>query len=674
MASTYSPNLRIELIGTGDQAGTWGNTTNSTDQYVLESAITGYQQVTVTSTSQALTYVNGSTTSASSNQAIFAFLSLATSGVSTAFNVYAPPNPKSYVIYNASSYAATIYNSTAIGNTIAAGLGVVIPAGAIITIWSDGTNFRASNTQTAGNFVINGDLTVTGSQVTTGGFYASGVLRTFTSASFTGSISGTTLTVTAVASGVLFSGMSISGTGIAAATSTNLTNPLSTTNTSATVTVTQAGHGFTTGTPVTIAGASAVGGIPAINLNGTFSITVINANSYSYTAGATATSTVTGSGGAVTVSTPQTQISGYGTGTGGNGTYTVNVPQTVSSTTITGAPGATASTPPTTDSSNNIATTQFVKNVAAQAGNFTYPGAGIPLSSGAAWGTSFTNSGNPITVAYGGTGLATLTSGSVLVGAGTSTPTLVAPGTTGNVLVSNGSTWISGTGVSLSGSNSWTGSNSFSVTPTVSGSSVLTTATGAQLSGASFTGSVSTTGAFTSTSAGGYAALQSNAIGIGTSSNTISSTGSGNVFNFNVSGSTTAALSSTQFVPVPDNTLSLGSSGLRWTTVYATTSTINTSDRNEKQQIADLTAAEKAVGQTLKGMMKTFKFNDAVQKKGADARIHFGVIAQDVQAAFEAQGLNADNYGVFCSDTLPDGTVRLGVRYEELFALIIGAL
>jgi hypothetical protein len=46
-------------------------------------------------------------------------------------------------------------------------------------------------------------------------------------------------------------------------------------------------------------------------------------------------------------------------------------------------------------------------------------------------------------VANGGTGLATLTSGSVIVGAGTSTPTFVAPGTTGNVLTSNAGAWVS---------------------------------------------------------------------------------------------------------------------------------------------------------------------------------------------------------------------------------------
>jgi hypothetical protein len=61
-------------------------------------------------------------------------------------------------------------------------------------------------------------------------------------------------------------------------------------------------------------------------------------------------------------------------------------------------------------------------------------------------------------VADGGTGLTTLTSGSVLVGAGTSNPTLVAPGTSGNVLTSNGSTWISSTPTGGPGTGTFTAS------------------------------------------------------------------------------------------------------------------------------------------------------------------------------------------------------------------------
>jgi hypothetical protein len=127
------------------------------------------------------------------------------------------------------------------------------------------------------------------------------------------------------------------------------------------------------------------------------------------------------------------------------------------------------------------------------------------------------------------------------------------------------------------------------------------------------------------------------------------------------------------FAPSDDNVANLGGATLRWTTVYATTGTINTSDATQKEQLADLTAAELAVARRIKGLFKTFKFKDAVVAKGDGARIHVGVMAQDVQAAFAAEGLDADKYGMFCSDTVDDVTT-LGVRYEELLAFVIAAL
>jgi hypothetical protein len=131
--------------------------------------------------------------------------------------------------------------------------------------------------------------------------------------------------------------------------------------------------------------------------------------------------------------------------------------------------------------------------------------------------------------------------------------------------------------------------------------------------------------------------------------------------------------------PNSDNIMSLGTAGNRYKTVYAGTGTINTSDANEKQQIEDLDASEKAVGIALKGMIKKFKFNDAVAEKGDGARIHVGVIAQDVGKAFVDNGLNPNQYGIFCEDVWVDEDTgiertRLGVRYEELLAFIISAL
>lgn len=147
----------------------------------------------------------------------------------------------------------------------------------------------------------------------------------------------------------------------------------------------------------------------------------------------------------------------------------------------------------------------------------------------------------------------------------------------------------------------------------------------------------------------------------------------------------------TAFRTSSDNVCSLGTFSARWSTVYAATGAINTSDAREKQQVAELTEAEFRVAKKLKSLIRTYKFNDAVLAKGDAARTHFGVMAQDVKSAFESEGLVAERYAILCydewdeqqesvgadgcvvSEYMPAGN-RYGVRYDELFAFIIGAL
>lgn len=143
--------------------------------------------------------------------------------------------------------------------------------------------------------------------------------------------------------------------------------------------------------------------------------------------------------------------------------------------------------------------------------------------------------------------------------------------------------------------------------------------------------------------------------------------------------------------PGLDNTQPLGDATKRWSVIYASTGAINTSDEREKQDIESLDAAEMRVASALKGLIRKFRFRDAVANKGDNARIHIGVIAQDVIYAFHAEGLDPMRYGVICYDEWPaapdvvdnDGNVtepardsgnRYGVRYEELIAFIIAAL
>ncbi len=128
-----------------------------------------------------------------------------------------------------------------------------------------------------------------------------------------------------------------------------------------------------------------------------------------------------------------------------------------------------------------------------------------------------------------------------------------------------------------------------------------------------------------------------------------------------------------------DNAIDLGHSSARFDDIYATNGTIQTSDRNEKQDIAELSDAEQRVAVAAKGLLRKFRWRDAVTERGDEARTHFGIIAQDLQAAFAAEGLDAGDYAMFISSTWTDENTgeertRMGVRYSELLAFIIGAL
>jgi len=131
--------------------------------------------------------------------------------------------------------------------------------------------------------------------------------------------------------------------------------------------------------------------------------------------------------------------------------------------------------------------------------------------------------------------------------------------------------------------------------------------------------------------------------------------------------------------PAQDNIMDLGAAARRFDDIYATNATIQTSDRNDKQDIAALSDAEQRVAAACKGLLRKFRWKDAVLEKGSEARIHFGVIAQDLQSAFEAEGLNAEEYGLLISNTWVDEETgeehsRMGVRYSELLAFIIAAM
>ncbi len=143
------------------------------------------------------------------------------------------------------------------------------------------------------------------------------------------------------------------------------------------------------------------------------------------------------------------------------------------------------------------------------------------------------------------------------------------------------------------------------------------------------------------------------------------------------------------FYPGLNGSQDLGLASRRWSTVFAATGAIDTSDAGLKQDVRALTAAEAAVALRLCDLARIFRFVSAVAEKGAGARLHAGVLAQDVAAAFAAEGLDAAAYGVWCFDAWYEdaegalydapGEGRVlkemqGVRYAELYAFMMSAL
>jgi len=143
----------------------------------------------------------------------------------------------------------------------------------------------------------------------------------------------------------------------------------------------------------------------------------------------------------------------------------------------------------------------------------------------------------------------------------------------------------------------------------------------------------------------------------------------------------------------PNSNVDLGTASNTWDNGYINGGAWSGSDRNLKQDIEDLSEAELRVATALKGLMKKFRLKDAVVKKGDDARIHIGVIAQDVKAAFETEGLDAYRYAILGENTWwskqdengewlfkdeeTEGFTKhtkMSVRYEQLLAFIISAL
>ena len=154
MPSSYSPNLRLELISTGEQQGTWGITTNTNLGTLLEEAIGGYVSVTVSDAGDTtLTSANGATDQ-SRNMVINLI-----GTISAPRSVICPAIEKLYVVKNSTT------GGHAITFKVSGQTGVTVPNGATSIVYVDGTDVRTINgtiaSQNANNVNISGG-TITG--------------------------------------------------------------------------------------------------------------------------------------------------------------------------------------------------------------------------------------------------------------------------------------------------------------------------------------------------------------------------------------------------------------------------------------------------------------------------------------------------------------------------------
>ena len=137
--STYSTNLKVQLIGTGEENGSWGTVTNNAFSNVFEQAIVGYATVNFASDANtSLTLADGNSSQTARNL----YLNLTSSGSLTATRDLIIPNnqagtariQKLYIIKNATTGSQSI---RVIGSS---GTGITIPNGVTMMVYSNGTN------------------------------------------------------------------------------------------------------------------------------------------------------------------------------------------------------------------------------------------------------------------------------------------------------------------------------------------------------------------------------------------------------------------------------------------------------------------------------------------------------------------------------------------------------
>lgn len=146
MASTYSSNLKLQLMGTGDNAGAWGNVTNVNLGTALEESIVGSADVSFSSGDVTLSLTDDNATQPARN------LRLNLTGTSGgARSLIVPAIEKLYIVNNGLADACTVKVS---GQT-----GVAVPAGKTMFLYNNSTDVVNAMTHLA-SLTLTTDLAV----------------------------------------------------------------------------------------------------------------------------------------------------------------------------------------------------------------------------------------------------------------------------------------------------------------------------------------------------------------------------------------------------------------------------------------------------------------------------------------------------------------------------------
>lgn len=176
MASTYSTNLALELIGTGDQSGTWGSTTNTNLGTLLEQAVSGVVTQAMADANQTITIPNGATGVARNM-----FIEC-TGALTAARQLIVPANKKIYFIFNNTTggFAITVLVSGQTGVSVPNGKKVILVMNSAGTDIVDATNYLSGLTVGTLNGVIKGTTGVLSAATAGTDYVAPGTATTFT--------------------------------------------------------------------------------------------------------------------------------------------------------------------------------------------------------------------------------------------------------------------------------------------------------------------------------------------------------------------------------------------------------------------------------------------------------------------------------------------------------------